>query len=33
MQRIIPSALAQLEAQPRQATQQWFDLIDGQWLE
>ncbi|MCI9743327.1 DUF4056 domain-containing protein [Proteus mirabilis] len=31
MQRIIPSALAQLEAQPRQATQQWFDLIDGQW--
>ncbi|HCH51461.1 MAG TPA: DUF4056 domain-containing protein [Proteus sp.] len=31
MQGIIPSALAQLEAQPRALTQQWFDVIDGQW--
>ncbi|WIV88021.1 DUF4056 domain-containing protein [Proteus appendicitidis] len=31
MQGIIPSALYQLEAQPRQLTQQWFDVIDGQW--
>lgn len=31
MQGIIPSALEQLEAQPRALTQQWFDVIDGQW--
>ncbi|CRL61749.1 hypothetical protein BN1805_01412 [Proteus vulgaris] len=31
MQGIIPSALYQLEAQPRQLTQKWFDIIDGQW--
>ncbi|OAT32500.1 DUF4056 domain-containing protein [Proteus myxofaciens] len=31
MQAIIPSALDFLESQPREKTQQWFDVIDKQW--